>query len=128
VHARALPCVNFCRWAELESGATAIAFTPLHQRETDARSGEVQLPDSSAAERGSLEVCFAYADVDAAYKRAGGQALGAEVRVRPGHGRQRRAHRELRARVVIAFGYIDRSAFPICCRAPYGRILHVYQK
>lgn len=70
VHARALPCVNFCRWAELESGATTIAFTPLHQRETDARSGEVQLPDSSAAERGSLEVCFAYADVDAAYTRA----------------------------------------------------------
>lgn len=59
-----------CRWAELESGATTIAFTPLHQRETDELSGAVQLPDSSAAGRGSVEVCFAYADVDAAYRRA----------------------------------------------------------
>ncbi|CAD6203110.1 unnamed protein product [Miscanthus lutarioriparius] len=58
------------KWAELESGATTIAFTPLRQRETDARSGEVQLPNSSAAERGSLEVCFDYEDVDAAYRRA----------------------------------------------------------
>ncbi|NP_001146848.1 uncharacterized LOC100280456 [Zea mays] len=58
------------KWAELESGATTIAFTPLHQRETDELSGAVQLPDSSAAGRGSVEVCFAYADVDAAYKRA----------------------------------------------------------
>ena len=65
-----MPWVKFCRWAELESGATTIAFTPLRQRETDARSGEVQLPNSSAAERGSLEVCFDYEDVDAAYRRA----------------------------------------------------------
>lgn len=33
-------------------------------------------------------------------ERAGGQALGPEVRLRAGHGRQHRAHRELRARVV----------------------------
>ena len=46
-----------CRWAELESGATTIAFTPLHQRETDGLSGEVQLPDAAAA-RGPVEVCF----------------------------------------------------------------------
>ena len=52
-----------CRWAELESGATTIAFTPLHQRETDGLSGEVQLPDAAAA-RGPVEVCFVYADVD----------------------------------------------------------------
>ncbi|OEL36742.1 hypothetical protein BAE44_0002240 [Dichanthelium oligosanthes] len=58
------------RWAELESGATTIAFTPLHQRETDGLSGEVQLPDSGAAARGAVEICFVYADVDAAYKRA----------------------------------------------------------
>jgi len=58
-----------CRWAELESGATTIAFTPLHQRETDGLSGEVQLPDAAAA-RGPVEVCFVYADVDAAYRRA----------------------------------------------------------
>lgn len=70
----ARPWVNFCcRWAELESGATTIAFTPLHQRETDELSGEVRLPADSAAAgraRGPVEVCFAYADVDAAYKRA----------------------------------------------------------
>ncbi|KAG2541721.1 hypothetical protein PVAP13_9NG696600 [Panicum virgatum] len=57
------------KWAELESGATTIAFTPLHQRETDGLSGEVQLPDAAAA-RGPVEVCFVYADVDAAYRRA----------------------------------------------------------
>ncbi|KAJ4834454.1 hypothetical protein Tsubulata_007907 [Turnera subulata] len=56
------------RWGELESGQTTIAFTPIHQRETDDRSGHVQTP--SARERPPLEVCFAYADVDAAYKRA----------------------------------------------------------
>uniref|UniRef100_A0A0E0KC01 VOC domain-containing protein n=1 Tax=Oryza punctata TaxID=4537 RepID=A0A0E0KC01_ORYPU len=57
------------KWAELESGATTIAFTPLHQRETDALTGAVQLPDS-AGERGPVEICFDYADVDAAYRRA----------------------------------------------------------
>ncbi|KAF8683707.1 hypothetical protein HU200_044637 [Digitaria exilis] len=57
------------KWAELESGATTIAFTPLHQRETDGLSGEVKLPDSAAA-RGPVEICFVYEDVDAAYKRA----------------------------------------------------------
>lgn len=61
--------LHACRWAELESGATTIAFTPRHQRETDALSGEVQLPGSGAG-RGPVEVCFAYDDVDAAYKRA----------------------------------------------------------
>ncbi|GJN08272.1 hypothetical protein PR202_ga26178 [Eleusine coracana subsp. coracana] len=57
------------KWAELESGSTTIAFTPLHQRETDALTGAVQLPDSPA-ERGPVEICFDYADVDAAYRRA----------------------------------------------------------
>ncbi|KAL5210097.1 hypothetical protein ABZP36_005720 [Zizania latifolia] len=57
------------KWAELESGTTTIAFTPLHQRETDALTGAVQLPDSPA-ERGPVEICFDYADVDAAYRRA----------------------------------------------------------
>ncbi|XP_062209208.1 uncharacterized protein LOC133910990 [Phragmites australis] len=57
------------KWAELESGATTIAFTPLHQRETDALTGAVQLPDAPA-ERGPVEICFDYADVDAAYRRA----------------------------------------------------------
>ncbi|EEC74969.1 hypothetical protein OsI_10991 [Oryza sativa Indica Group] len=57
------------KWAELESGTTTIAFTPLHQRETDALTGAVQLPDS-AGERGPVEICFDYADVDAAYRRA----------------------------------------------------------
>ncbi|KAF0904204.1 hypothetical protein E2562_032982 [Oryza meyeriana var. granulata] len=56
-------------WAELESGATTIAFTPLHQRETDALTGAVQLPES-AGERGPVEICFDYADVDAEYRRA----------------------------------------------------------
>ncbi|KAF2283424.1 hypothetical protein GH714_004276 [Hevea brasiliensis] len=54
---------------KLDSGQTTIAFTPIHQRETDKRSGAVQTPQTDG-ERPPLEVCFAYADVDAAYKRA----------------------------------------------------------
>ncbi|KAJ8457851.1 hypothetical protein OPV22_030777 [Ensete ventricosum] len=57
------------RWGELESGQTTIAFTPLHQRETDERTGAVRTP-AREGERGPVEVCFDYADVDAAYKRA----------------------------------------------------------
>ncbi|XP_023747338.1 uncharacterized protein LOC128129560 [Lactuca sativa] len=57
------------RWGELESGQTTIAFTPVHQHETDDLTGEVQ-EQKSKTRRNQLEVCFAYADVDAAYKRA----------------------------------------------------------
>ncbi|KAK3033956.1 hypothetical protein RJ639_034120 [Escallonia herrerae] len=57
------------RWGELESRHTTIAFTPSHQHETDDLTGTVQAPRSST-ERSPLEVCFAYTDVDAAYKRA----------------------------------------------------------
>ncbi|XP_031268187.1 uncharacterized protein LOC116126655 [Pistacia vera] len=57
------------RWGELESGQTTIAFTPLHQHETDDLTGSVQTP-KSGSERQPFEVCFAYQDVDAAYKRA----------------------------------------------------------
>ncbi|KAJ4792984.1 Dessication-induced 1VOC superfamily protein [Rhynchospora pubera] len=57
------------KWAELDSGPTTIAFTPLHQRETDDLTGKVQLPDSNG-ERNPVEICFDYADVDAAYKHA----------------------------------------------------------
>ncbi|XP_021887650.1 uncharacterized protein LOC110806953 isoform X1 [Carica papaya] len=57
------------RWGELESGQTTIAFTPLHQHETDDLTGVVQGPRSSR-ERPQMEVCFCYTDVDAAYKRA----------------------------------------------------------
>ncbi|CAH9109127.1 unnamed protein product [Cuscuta epithymum] len=57
------------KWAELESGSTTIAFTPMHQRETDDLTGQVQTPDS-AGERQAIELCFDYVDVDAAYKRA----------------------------------------------------------
>ncbi|CAL1361325.1 unnamed protein product [Linum trigynum] len=57
------------RWGELESGQTTIAFTPIHQHETDERTGQVRTP-KSGDERPPMEVCFAYADVDAAYKRA----------------------------------------------------------
>lgn len=49
----------FVRWGELESRATTIAFTLVQQKETDG----------AALER-PLDVCFAYADVDAAYRRA----------------------------------------------------------
>ncbi|MFS7965023.1 putative glyoxalase/Bleomycin resistance protein/Dihydroxybiphenyl dioxygenase [Helianthus anomalus] len=59
----------YSRWGELESGQTTIAFTPVHQHETDDLTGEVQ-EQKSKARRNQLEVCFAYADVDAAYKRA----------------------------------------------------------
>ncbi|KAF7042101.1 hypothetical protein CFC21_051786 [Triticum aestivum] len=57
------------KWAELDTGSTTIAFTPRHQRETDALTGEVQLP-KSLRERGPVEICFDYDDVDAAYRRA----------------------------------------------------------
>jgi hypothetical protein len=57
----------FGRWGELESGQTTIAFTPLHQHETDELTGAVQIPGSGSV-RQAIEVCFAYADVDAAYK------------------------------------------------------------
>ncbi|XP_009148013.2 uncharacterized protein Mb0911c [Brassica rapa] len=58
------------RWGELESGQTTIAFTPLHQHETDDLTGKVQSSTRSERERAPLEVCFCYADVDAAFKRA----------------------------------------------------------
>ncbi|KAI3423639.1 VOC domain-containing protein [Psidium guajava] len=57
------------RWGELESGQTTIAFTPLHQRETDDLTGVVHTPESRR-DRPPIEFCFAYRDVDAAYKRA----------------------------------------------------------
>ncbi|KAK1270935.1 hypothetical protein QJS04_geneDACA023477 [Acorus gramineus] len=57
------------RWGELDSGETTIAFTPLHQKETDGITGEVQTP-SDPHRRAPVEVCLAYADVDAAFKRA----------------------------------------------------------
>lgn len=57
-----------CRWGELESGQTTIAFTPLHQHETDDLTGAVQTAAWSSGKRQPVEVCFAYPDVDAAYK------------------------------------------------------------
>ncbi|XP_074267860.1 uncharacterized protein LOC141591442 [Silene latifolia] len=57
------------RWGELESGQTTIAFTPIHQHETDEVTGSVHTAQSKR-ERGPIEVCFDYADVDTAYKRA----------------------------------------------------------
>ncbi|KAI3879938.1 hypothetical protein MKW98_018177 [Papaver atlanticum] len=56
------------RWGELESGQTTIAFTPKHQHETDDLTGEVQ--DAKSQKREAVEVCFAYEDVDTAFKRA----------------------------------------------------------
>ncbi|XP_021887652.1 uncharacterized protein LOC110806953 isoform X2 [Carica papaya] len=52
------------RWGELESGQTTIAFTPLHQHETDDLTGVVQGPRSSrerpqmerAVEKGAVPV------------------------------------------------------------------------
>ncbi|XP_042509814.1 uncharacterized protein LOC122085445 [Macadamia integrifolia] len=57
------------RWGELESGQTTISFTPVHQHETDNRTGQVQTPRNEH-ERNPVEVCFAYSNVDEAYKRA----------------------------------------------------------
>lgn len=56
-----------CRWGELESGATTIAFTPVHQHETDDITGHVQTPQSRG-DRQPIELCFDYVDIDAAYK------------------------------------------------------------
>ena len=55
-----------CRWGSWpENGLTTIGFTPLHQRETDGRTGAVHIPDpaSKEEERAPMEVCFAYEDV-----------------------------------------------------------------
>ncbi|GMN24262.1 hypothetical protein TIFTF001_000503 [Ficus carica] len=57
------------RWGELESGQTTIAFTPLHQHETEDLTGTVQTRESGR-DRAPIEVCFVYSDVDAAYKKA----------------------------------------------------------
>ncbi|KAK7404592.1 hypothetical protein VNO78_05545 [Psophocarpus tetragonolobus] len=57
------------RWGELETGKTTMAFTPIHQHETDDLTGAVHKPGSSG-ERPAMEVCFVYSDVDAAYKCA----------------------------------------------------------
>ncbi|CAJ1933089.1 unnamed protein product [Sphenostylis stenocarpa] len=57
------------RWGELESGSTTIAFTPIHQHETDNLTGTVHNPGSDR-ERPPMEVCFVYSDVDVAYKCA----------------------------------------------------------
>ncbi|KAH0659731.1 hypothetical protein KY289_028479 [Solanum tuberosum] len=57
------------KWGELESGATTIAFTPMHQHETDDITGHVQTPQSRAY-RQAIELCFDYVDIDAAYMRA----------------------------------------------------------
>ncbi|KAK4719966.1 hypothetical protein R3W88_018304 [Solanum pinnatisectum] len=57
------------KWGELESGATTIAFTPMHQHETDDITGHVQTPQSRG-DRQPIELCFDYVDIDAAYKRA----------------------------------------------------------
>ncbi|KAL0732460.1 hypothetical protein Bca4012_008669 [Brassica carinata] len=64
-----MPRFMFSWWGELESGQTTIAFTPLHQHETDDLTGKVQATHS-ARERAPIEVCFCYPDVDAAFKRA----------------------------------------------------------
>ncbi|KAF4358677.1 hypothetical protein F8388_005617 [Cannabis sativa] len=61
------------RWGELESGQSTIAFTPLHQHETDEVTGSVQTAAGSHGERQPVEVCFAFSDVDAAYKSQHGR-------------------------------------------------------
>ncbi|XP_055831736.1 uncharacterized protein LOC129900739 [Solanum dulcamara] len=57
------------KWGELESGATTIAFTPMHQHETDDITGHVQT-SQSRGDRQPVELCFDYVDIDSAYKRA----------------------------------------------------------
>ena len=45
-----------------ENGQTTIGFTPLHQRETDGRTGAVHIPDpaSKEEERAPVGVCLAW--------------------------------------------------------------------
>ncbi|GFS37372.1 dessication-induced 1VOC superfamily protein [Actinidia rufa] len=62
-------CVGVADGGELESGQTTIAFTPLHQHETDGLTGSVQVAGSGHV-RNQVEICFDYPDVIAAYKRA----------------------------------------------------------
>ncbi|KAL3692470.1 hypothetical protein R1sor_006121 [Riccia sorocarpa] len=56
------------KWAELESGQTTIAFTPLEQRETSLTGG-VHVPDASEAPSNVI-ISFSFDDVDAAFKHA----------------------------------------------------------
>lgn len=58
-----------CRWAELETGATTLAFTPLEQREA-AITGGIHAPGADE-QRSNVEVCFTFKDVDAAFKVGG---------------------------------------------------------
>ncbi|KAL1566550.1 hypothetical protein AAHA92_02151 [Salvia divinorum] len=64
------------RWGELETGTTTIAFTPAKQHETDDLTGS-----PNTRQRNPVEVCFDYADVDAAFKRA--VENGAEAVAKP---------------------------------------------
>ncbi|GMH12293.1 hypothetical protein Nepgr_014134 [Nepenthes gracilis] len=68
------------RWGELESGQTTIAFTPIHQHETDEVTGSVQTAQSKG-ERGPIEVCLDFSDngavpVSAPAQREWGQTVG----------------------------------------------------
>ncbi|MCI16958.1 dessication-induced 1VOC superfamily protein, partial [Trifolium medium] len=70
------------RWGELESGHTTIAFTPIHQHETDDLTGVVHA-NRSKQERPPLEVCFVYPDVDAAYKSSCRHSVGVTLNTDP---------------------------------------------
>ncbi|KAJ7558291.1 hypothetical protein O6H91_04G032400 [Diphasiastrum complanatum] len=59
---------NSRRWAELETGPTTIAFTPLNQRETRITGG-VQTPPLDEP-RHNVEISFSFPDVDAAFQHA----------------------------------------------------------
>ncbi|EFJ14332.1 hypothetical protein SELMODRAFT_156754 [Selaginella moellendorffii] len=59
---------NARKWAELDTGSTTLAFTPLEQHET-AITGGVQTA-SKDEPRHNVEISFSYQDVDAAYEHA----------------------------------------------------------
>eukprot|EP00246_Nothoceros_aenigmaticus_P004257 TRINITY_DN15722_c0_g1_i2.p1 TRINITY_DN15722_c0_g1~~TRINITY_DN15722_c0_g1_i2.p1 ORF type:complete len:144 (+),score=17.30 TRINITY_DN15722_c0_g1_i2:209-640(+) len=69
------------RWAELETGKTTLAFTPLEQREA-AITGGVHSP-GVGEQRSNVEICITFKDVDAAFKHA--VATGAQPVAAPEH-------------------------------------------
>jgi predicted enzyme related to lactoylglutathione lyase len=66
-------------WAEMETGSTTLAFTPLEQHET-AITGGVEHP-AEQNPRGNIEINFIVPDIEAAFKHV--LQLGAKVVTEP---------------------------------------------
>jgi catechol 2,3-dioxygenase-like lactoylglutathione lyase family enzyme len=70
---------NSHSWAEMETGSTTLAFTPLEQHET-AITGGVEHP-AEQNPRGNIEINFIVPDIEAAFKHV--LQLGAKAVTKP---------------------------------------------